>query len=189
MSENQPQPSPADRFVGAAHGDLESVKKMLAEDPDLLEARSSQDESALQAATHTGQRHIVEFLLEQGAAIDICTAAFLGRRDEVRRMLEEDPALKDAQGAHGLPVLYYPVLSGEQETAHLLAEHGASVNGGEGVSTPLHAAAMTGRAEMARWLVDNGASLEAQDYSQKTPAEVAAAMGNDDVHAVLTSDG
>lgn len=187
MSDNEANP-PAqlvNRFVNSAHGDLATVRALLEESPELLEAASSQDETAIQAATHTGQTPIIEYLLSQGATLDICTASFLGREEEVRTMLDEDPEQVRAQGAHGLPLLYFPALGGNLAIARLLAERGASVNGGEGLSTPLHAAAMTGRLEMARWLVEQGASKQAKDYSGKTPVEVAAGSNHHDVAEAL----
>ena len=187
MSETQATP-PAqlvDRFVNSAHGDLATVRALLEESPELLDATSSQNETAIQAATHTGQVPIIEFLLSQGAVLDICTASFLGREDDVRRMLDDDPDQVRAEGAHGLPLLYFPALGGNLAIARLLAERGAAVNGGEGLATPLHAAAMTGRLEMARWLVEQGASKEAKDYSGKTPIEVASGTDHHDVAEAL----
>ena len=36
------------------------------------------NETAIQAATQTGQRDIAEYLISQGAPVDICAAAMLG---------------------------------------------------------------------------------------------------------------
>ncbi len=49
------------QFVGSAHGDLATVRRMLAENPQLLNAVWEQfDETAIQAATQTGARDVAE---------------------------------------------------------------------------------------------------------------------------------
>jgi hypothetical protein len=70
-------------FVTAGHGDLEKVKQMLADQPAVLNLSYDWNpggpETALQAAAHVGSRAVAEYLLDQGAPLDICTAAMLGR--------------------------------------------------------------------------------------------------------------
>src|SRR5688500_12065836 len=96
-------------FVIAGHGNLEKVKQMLGERPELLnishEWAPGDTETALQGAAHVGSVPIAETLLAQGAPLDICTAAMLGRRGDVEHFLEEDNAKINATGAHGIPLL------------------------------------------------------------------------------------
>src|SRR5215207_1561298 len=80
----EPTHQEIDRFVGAAHGDLATVRAFVDAHPEHINTPSSMGETALQAAAHTGQRAIAEFLLERGAPLDICAAAMLGRNDQVR---------------------------------------------------------------------------------------------------------
>ena len=100
-----------DEFVVASHHDLPRVQTMLAENPDLLNENAQWIETPIQASAHVGNRPIAEYLLGQGAPLDICTAAMLGRIDEVRSLLADDPELAHAHGAHNIPV---HVLSGDQ---------------------------------------------------------------------------
>ena len=68
-------------FVIAGHGNLDRVKEMLAEHPELLsvahEWQPGDTETALQGASHVGNCAIAEYLLTQGAPLDICAAAML----------------------------------------------------------------------------------------------------------------
>src|SRR5688572_1046420 len=96
-------------FVIAGHGNLDKVKTMLAERPALLnlshEWRPGDTETALQGAAHVGSRPVAEYLLSQGAPLDICTAAMLGDQEKVEFFLQRDPRIIDAMGAHGISLL------------------------------------------------------------------------------------
>lgn len=184
MTEALPQEL-IDEFVENAHGNLARVQELLAAHPELLMARSSWDETALAAAAHSGAVEIAELLLEAGAELDICSAAMLGQVDEVRARLSDDPSLANATGAHGISVLYHAVITGQLEVAQLLLEHGADVDAGAGVDTPLHGAARHGRTALAAWLLVQGANRELLDYEGKTPLQVAEAAGHDAVAVLL----
>lgn len=171
-----------DQLVLAAHGDMAKVKAALAQNPDLLNENASWVETPIQAAAHTGSREIAEYLLQQGAPLDICTAAMLGYEDEVASMLEENPILSQASGAHSIPVMYFAAISGSIPIAERLLAAGADVNAGEGGNTPLHGAAGFGREAMARWLLEHDANPYATDFNGKTPVEVAQANR----HSVIT---
>lgn len=171
-----------DQLVIAAHHDFAKVRHMLAENPELLNENASWVETPIQAAAHVGNREIAEYLLQQGAPLDICTAAMLGYEDEVASMLAENPILSQASGAHDIPVMYYPAISGNISIAERLLAAGADVNAGEGGNTPLHGAAGFGHAEMARWLLEHDANPFAVDFNGKTPVELAQANG----HTVVT---
>ena len=146
-----------DEFVIAGHGDLEKVKALLERHPVLVQTRARWDETALEAAAHTAQREIAEFLLSQGASLDICTAAMLGMKDRVAAFLQADPALAHATGAHGIPVLFYPAISGQREVAELLVARGANPNARDHRGkTPLQLAVEAGRTEMADLLRQRG---------------------------------
>jgi ankyrin repeat protein len=167
-----------DEFVVASHHDFEKVKKMLAENPALLNENAAWVETPIQAAAHVGNRPIAEFLLEQGAPLDICTAAVLGLEQEVAGILADVPESAQAVGAHNIPVMFYPAIGGYISIAERLLTAGADINAGEGGNTPLHGAAGFGQPEMVRWLLDHDANPFALDYNGKAPVEVAQANGH-----------
>ena len=56
----------------------------------------------------------------------------------------------------------------------LLLEHGADVNAvNEADFTALHGAAFSGNKELLRYLVEEGASIDAQDFRGRTPYRIA----------------
>lgn len=188
---NEPTQDTINAFVGAAHGDLTTVQSLLARHPGLLLARASWGEQALGAAAQTGSVAIAEHLLAAGAPLDLCTAAMLGRADEVARLLPVTPGGANATGAHGLSALYHAVVRGQLPIAEQLLAAGADVNGGATPAvpgtTPLHAAALFNQPKPARWLLANGADPHLRDPEGHTPLEVAEARGHLEVAAELRS--
>ncbi len=98
-------------FVLFAHYDLDMVKKLLAQEPVLVTATvdwgGGDYESGLGGAAHLGNRPIAEYLLDHGARMDIFAAASLGLLEVVRGMLDAYPALIDARGPHGIPLVMH----------------------------------------------------------------------------------
>ena len=143
-------------FVIAAHGNLPRVREMLAEHPGLLNLphqwAEGDPETAIQAAAQVGSAPLVEYLLGRGAPLEICTAAMLGRRQVVEQLLDEDPGLIEARGAHGIPLMPHAAHSGNLELAQLLFERGATA----GMSLALGTAVTRGDGRMARWILEAG---------------------------------
>lgn len=154
-----------------SHGNFDRVRELIEADPSLVNVNAPWEETPVQAATHMGNARITEWLIDRGAPVDIFTAAMLGRTDDVARMLDENPALVDTPGVHGMPIMYFPAASGRVDVLELLLDRGANVNAGAGGNTALHAAAMFGRVDAARWLLAHGADRSATDYEGKTPRE------------------
>src|SRR6266849_6030698 len=125
-------------FVIAGHMDLEKVKRMHEEHPDLLSAaypwKENDHETAIQGAAQMGNVAVAEYLLSRGAPLEICTAAMLGRTDDVKRILSITPDDINATGAHGIPLLAHAALSGNLDLVQLLFERGAHL----GVSFAFH---------------------------------------------------
>lgn len=106
------------KFVTAAHGDYEEVKKLVEHEPALVNAVMNWGgddwESGLGAAAHLGNRPIAEFLLERGARLDIFSAAMLGDLELVKSMLKYYRNTLDIRGPHGIPLMRHAQMGGEQ---------------------------------------------------------------------------
>jgi len=178
-----------DEFVGVAHGDYARVKELLEQYPDLVTAVASWGETAIEAAAQMANRDIAELLLSAGAPLDICTAAALGMSDRVEAILDEDPSQINATGAHGIPLMHFPVVGGHKEIADMLIARGADVNAGDGLNTALHGAAQMDTVIMADWLIAHNVSINAQNYEGKTPLSIATANGHSEVAELLRQHG
>jgi ankyrin repeat protein len=156
-------------FVIAAHGNLPRVRELLVENPGLVNERyqwAEDDwETAIQAAAQSGSANVAEYLLERGAPLEICTAAMLGRSDDVQQMLGKDPDLIKARGAHGICLLTHAAYSNNIPLVKMLFDRGAT----EGVSHALGNAVMKGYVDMAAWLIENGhPDLKWKNYDGKS---------------------
>ena len=104
-------------FVKVSHGNLEKVKEMLNQQPNLLNAAwdwgNGDYETGMNAAGHMGHVAIAEFLLSKGARMDIFCAAMLGKLDIVKPILDSYPNLKTSKGPHGLKLLHHAEKGGE----------------------------------------------------------------------------
>jgi ankyrin repeat protein len=183
MSDQSPSLEEIKEFVIAGHGNLEKVRQMCQDQPALLEMgyewRPGDTETALQAASHVGNRSIATYLLAQGAPMEICTAAMLGDRDEIDRMLRENPDRIHAKGAHGIPLMTHAVLSGDVEMAEWLFQRGAT----EGISSALSMVVGRGDVDMVRWLLEDGSpDLTWKNIQGKTAREIA--VEKDDIEII-----
>jgi len=125
MSDAPPQLDPAkvQDFVAKAHGDLDAVQSLLAEEPRLVNAAwdwgGGDWETALGAASHMGRRQIALFLLEHGARLDLFAAAMLGYFDIVSAVLSDFPEMLNALGPHGIPLVEHARAGGADARAVL----------------------------------------------------------------------
>ena len=121
MTDERPGPLDAmavREIVAKAHGDLGRVQALLEQEPRLVNAAwdwgGGDWETPLGAAAHMGRRDIAEFLLEQGARIDLFCAAMLGRLDAVKSFLTLQPKLIDAKGPHGFTLHFHAQVGGKE---------------------------------------------------------------------------
>ncbi len=177
-------------FVVAGHGNLERVRKMLAERPDLLNAAyawtENDQETAIQAAAQVGNVPIAEYLLEKGAPLEICTAAMLGDKEEVERRIRENPRNINSSGAHGIPLLTHAAWSGDIELAQYLFQNGAKT----GSSPALQNAVTRGYYDLVVWLIENASpDLNAKNFQGKTPLSVAIERNQEIIAQLLKNRG
>lgn len=104
--------------VGVAHFNEQRVKELVKAYPELVNAwwdwGFGDWESPLGAASHVGQRGIAEFLLAQGARIDIFAAAMLGFTNVVKTFVNAQPGIQRTLGPHGIPLFAHAKAGGKQ---------------------------------------------------------------------------
>jgi len=116
-------------FVGKAHGDLNRVQELLAQEPALINAcwdwGGGDFETGLGAAAHMGRRDIAAYLLEKGARLDLFAAVMLGKLEVVRAVLTAFPEAINIPGPHGIPLIAHAKAGGDE--ALPVAEYLASL--------------------------------------------------------------
>lgn len=170
----------------AGHGNLDKVKAMLDAQPELLNVShpwsDTDRESAIQAASHVGNRPLAEFLLSRGAPLAIYTAAMLGRRDEVRAILAADPGSARRFGAHFIPVLPHAAFSGDLDIVKDLHARGAT----EGAAMALSFAVARNDLTLVAWLLAHAApDLAWKNHQGKTVLDIARERGFGEIEEML----
>ena len=147
--------------------------------------------SAIMAALYRGDRQHAEELAG-GAELDINEAVSLGRVEQVRELLQNDPTLAASRSSDGFTALHYAAFFGTPEAAAALLEHGAdptAVAENEMRVQPLHSAAAVDATETARLLLDAGADPNARQEGGFRPIDAAVQSGNDELYALLVERG
>lgn len=110
-------------FVAKAHGDLDRVKELFAQQRSLINATwdwgGGDFETALGAASHMGRRDIAEFLLANGARLDLFAATMLGKLEIVKAALTAFPDAINIPGPHGIPLIAHATAGGDEAKAVL----------------------------------------------------------------------
>ena len=103
------EPDLVREIVGVSHSNLARVKELVSAHPAL--ARASWDwgfgdwETAIDAASHVGNRPIADYLIANGARPTIFTAVMMGQLALVKGWIEAMPGLQRMRGPHGLTMV------------------------------------------------------------------------------------
>jgi ankyrin repeat protein len=160
--------------------------------------------SPLEHALFLGNREVAELLASRGANVSLPLAAGLGRLDAVRDELRAQPTIPDPPDPHESPettarriarieAVFFAAINGRTDVVDLLIDHGAPVDlpfdGFGGIlATPLHWAAMHGRDDCVRRLVERGADPTRHDGGYHlTPSGWARQQGHDELAAWLVA--
>jgi hypothetical protein len=118
--EQKPEPLPAEKvkeFVGAGHNNLDKVKLLLTEFPTLIYATwdhgNGDFETGLEGAGHVGNKEIANYLIGQGARINLFVLTMLGKTQIVKAWLDAYPDYLNARGAHGFTLLHHAQRGGD----------------------------------------------------------------------------
>ena len=117
-----------DEFVSAAHGDFRRTKKILDENPLILNCASQlakgDFETALGGASHMGRRDIADLLVEKGARTDLFNLTFLGFNDFVKELVTRSPQYLRSYGPHGFTLLHHAKVGKHVDLANWLQGRG-----------------------------------------------------------------
>lgn len=115
-------------FVVAGHKNLELVKEMLSEYPNLIYCRydfgNGDFEEAIEGAGHMGDKEIANYLVAQGARVNLFVLTMLGETNLVKLTLEAYPQLVFSKGPHGFTLLHHAKAGNATELYNYLEEKG-----------------------------------------------------------------
>jgi uncharacterized protein len=150
-------------FEAATTGKINNILRMLARDPQLVNAYSEDGFQALGLASYFGHYDVAEYLIKAGAPVN-------------------SPSRNDL---HAAPI-QSAASAGHTRIVDLLLKHKAEPNVREqGGYTPLHAAAQNGDRETIRALLYGGADLTLQSEDGKLPLDLALEEGYTEAAKIL----
>lgn len=165
---------------------------MVSADPELIDARGRNGDSAILTAVYHRQKEIVNLLVARGAAMNAFEAAAAGELERVERLIDADELSVVAFSADGWTMLHLAAFFGHAKLVELLLARGAdplarskNSNG----NTPLHAALAGNHKFVAGLLLGAGADVNAADAAGWRPLHIAAANNNLDALKTLIAQG
>lgn len=173
-------------------GDLTTINAILDATPELVNAQDNQRLPLILTARYHGQDAVVAALQEAGAALDIWSAAAIGRLDVVQTEVQAEPDAANTHGRDGFTPLQLACFFGHEPTARWLVEQGVDVDAVAQNPTRLravHAAAANGSAAILSLLLAAGANPDAAQQRGFTPLHTAADNGNLEMAQLLLAHG
>jgi ankyrin repeat protein len=188
-------------YFAARLGFRELAEHLIANHPELVNAKGGKEVTSMHAAARAGHTDILSLLLEHGADVDgqgmfgqtpLHRAAWSGKLEIGRCLLDHDANIH-AQDDEDWTPLFTAVFKGHVEFARMLLAHGAKsrINDhevSEGL-TPLHVAVKWGSIQAVRLLVEHGADVKARDHSGQIPFQQASVLNRHDVMELLSKHG
>lgn len=171
-------------------GDVETVRALVTERPELASARDENGLPVILLALFHQQRDVADVLLAAGPELGILEAAATGRAGRVRELLASDPEARHARTPEGFTTLGLAAFLGGPEVVELLLQAGADPDDDADNPArvrPVHAAAAARDAASLRLLLEAGADPNARQQAGFTPLH-AAAHGDEPELAQLLLD-
>ncbi len=102
-------PGLVEEMVIVSHGQIDRVKQLLLDHPELAKAAWDWGfgdwETAIGAASHVGNKEIAELLISYGARPDLFTFTMMGNLPVVKSIIESTPGIQSSLGPHGITLL------------------------------------------------------------------------------------
>lgn len=172
--------------------DAAKARAVLADDPAAANGAAPDGTSLVCLAVYYGQPEIAETIAAVKESLDVFEAAVLGRTVRLRELIEDDRAQLRAVAADGFFPLGLAAYFKQQEAVRLLLDMGADVHqtaANPTKVTALHAAVSAGQQQIAQWLVEAGADINARQQLDYTPLMGAAANARLEILDLLLAHG
>ncbi|MFZ5979194.1 MAG: ankyrin repeat domain-containing protein, partial [Candidatus Zixiibacteriota bacterium] len=181
-----------------ANGDIDQVKNLLAENPELLNLRNDLGLTPFNLAAFNGKLDIMKMLAGMGVDVTIGdnehslpthNAAVGGHIPVLEYLLEQGAAI-DARDDFEMTPLLFACNYRQLETVRFLLDHGADIKAVNinGLSALLYAV-VGGNTDLVRLLIERGADLNQKTNDGYTPLFSAASYGRDEIFMLLLDHG
>jgi ankyrin repeat protein len=179
-------------FLAITTGDVDTVKRLVDEDPALASARDGSGLHVVLLALFNQQREVADILLAADPDLGVLEAAGTGRADRLRELLDADPEARDVRTPEGFTPLGLAAFMGGPDAVRVLLERGADPDDDAdnqfGVR-PVNAAAAAHDHETMRLLLEAGADPDSQQQGGFTPLHEAAHSDDVEMARLLLEHG
>jgi uncharacterized protein len=182
----------AEWFTAIQKGDEARVVQLLAEAPELLEARDAYGISSVMWACYARQGAVLARLLAADPGLDVFEAVAAGHEGAAGAWLERDPALAHAWSPDGFTALHLAAFFSHAGLAARLLALGADARAAARKPsrvTPLHSAVAAGAGDIARLLLEHGADPDARQAQGFTALMSAAQQDREELASLLLAHG
>jgi ankyrin repeat protein len=189
----------AEIHKAAKEGDFETVKKLLAQDPKLVDSVNQLEQTPLSIASYMGHEKIVRLLLDKGADIKkvdrfgstALHMASLAGKDKIVALLLDKGADMTARAYNGKIPMQLAFEGDHTNVVEVLIKQGVDIQKpiDQLNRTLLHKAATMGKIKVAGLLLEKGLKIDAKDKLERTALDLALICGHRDFAEFLKSKG
>jgi ankyrin repeat protein len=144
------------------------------------------------SAIYNGKKDIADLFIQRGIRLDVFSAAALGALKEIVEIVGYEPDLVNTFSADGWSPLHLASFFGNMRVVEHLVMSRAEINAISRNSLknqPLHAATVSNRTDVARFLLKKGADVNFVQHGGIAPLHAAAHNGNDVLVKILLAHG
>lgn len=171
-----------DQFISSVRqGEIEKVRAMLIEHPELADARDKNGLSAVMNAMYYQRRAVADLLVASRLDLDIFEAVATSQTGRVKFLLERNHSQASNYSSDGFTPLHVAAFFGRPEIAEALIAAGAAINlvsKNQLRAAPLQSAAAGRQPGVARVLLANGADPNVRGDGGYSPLHEAAGNGD-----------
>jgi ankyrin repeat protein len=180
-----------DFFAAITAGDVDLVRRLLDEDPALLDSRGPDGASPALTALYNGHAPLADELAARTGELSVFEAAAFDDTARLAELIAADRSVVDSWSTDGWQPLHLAAYFGRAEAARMLLDADAEVaepSRNELGVQPLHAAAAGRHSELVWILIASDAPVHARQNGGWTPLHSAAANGDlESVQALLSA--
>jgi ankyrin repeat protein len=183
---------PRELFEAIEAGDVETVKAIVGEHPELASDRNDDGVSAVLHAQYRGQQDITEVLVAARGDLDVFEAAAVGDADRLLALVNESRSVVNAWSPDGYTPLQLAAFFKRSDAVRLLLNNQADVAPASKNDMKVHAlnaAVAGGDREIVAMLLDAGANPDAPQAEGWTPLQAAERRNDEDIVTLLRAHG
>lgn len=158
-------------------GDTDALRKVLQEQPEIVQTNSPTGVSLLQFAAYCRNNEAITLLRPLSEPISFFEATSIGDFEAMESALKSDPNLLNTHSIDGFTGLGFASFFGHVELVRFLLSEGASPNipAANAISvSPIHSACAASNYEIAKLLLEAGANPNVKQQQDLTPLHSAA---------------